>query len=43
MGKVKMYLFKKTFVVKEGEKKGAKIDNYFMKFPNSIFLFPKYK
>ena len=34
MGKIKMYLFKKTFVVKEGEHKGAKIDNYFMKFTN---------
>ena len=34
MGITKMYLFKKTFVVKEGEHKGAKIDNYFMKFPS---------
>lgn len=35
MGKIKMYLFKTTYLVKEGEHKGAKIDNYFMKFPNS--------
>ena len=35
MGKIKMYLFKKTFTVKEGEHKGVKIDNYFMKFPNA--------
>lgn len=35
MGKIKMFLFKTTFVVKEGEYKGRKIDNYFMKFPNS--------
>jgi len=35
MGKIKMYLFKTVYTVKEGEYKGRKIDNYFMKFPNS--------